>query len=169
MGPGARGALTVALAGVLGVGVASAGLPERGTLVPGTSLGGVRLGMSKADVERVWGERFGRCRPTDCRRETWYFTYRAFAPEGAGVVFERGRVVQAFTLWQPSAWRTTRGLALGADAGRIAPVHGPLTRRDCAGYYALVVRSGRVTTAFYVRNDELWGFGLARTGESPCV
>jgi hypothetical protein len=61
-----------------------------GVLVPGETLGGVRIGMTKAEVGANWGDRRGVCR--ECRRTTWYFNYRPFQPQGAGVVFERGRV-----------------------------------------------------------------------------
>ena len=50
--------------------------------------------MSKAELKAIWGTSFGRCR--DCLRETWYFNYRPFTPQGAGVTFKRGRVVQVF-------------------------------------------------------------------------
>ena len=36
------------------------------------------------------------------RRQTWYFNDEPFMPQGTGVVFEKGRVVQAFTVWQPT-------------------------------------------------------------------
>lgn len=148
---------TVALAG---------GLPESGTLVPGESLGGLRLGATPARVTAVWGPDHGVCR--SCRHTTWYFTYRAFEPQGAGVELRRGRVSALFTLWQPPGWRTPQGLRLGDDASRVTALYGPLPRVRCAGYDALTLRRGRTLTAFYVLRDELWGFGLARAGARPC-
>jgi len=65
-------------------------LPKHGTLVPFQTLGGVRLGMSPAQVQAAWGTRFGRCR--GCAEPTWYYTYRAFTPTGAGVSFRAGKV-----------------------------------------------------------------------------
>jgi hypothetical protein len=141
-------------------------LPEPGTLVPGESLGGLRLGATSARVTAAWGPSHGVCR--SCRRTTWYFTYRAFEPQGAGVELRRGRVSALFTLWQPPGWRTPQGLRLGDDASRVTALYGPLPRVRCAGYDALTLRRGRTLTAFYVLRDELWGFGLARAGARPC-
>lgn len=145
---------------------AAAALPERGVLVPGRSLAGVEVGMTKAQVTKVWGARHGICR--DCRRPTWYFNSRPFQPEGAGVIFERGRVAYVFTVWRPDGWRTTRGLRLGAPAAEIARTYGPLDRRNCTLYYALVRPGLRAQTVFYVFRDRLWGFGLTVPDASPC-
>ena len=82
-------------------------LPVQGVVVPGTSLGGVHLGATRAAVRAAWGTTYGRCR--GCRDETWYFTYRKFTAQGAGVSFRSGRVVALFTLWAPPGWRTSRG------------------------------------------------------------
>src|SRR5919202_255612 len=86
-------------------------LPQHGVLVPGRSLGGLRLGATRAEVRTAWGASYGRCR--GCADETWYFTYRAFTPQGAGVSFRSGRAVALFTLWSPPGWRTSRGLTIG--------------------------------------------------------
>lgn len=141
--------------------------PERGLFVPGRSLGGVELGMTKADVRREWGGRFGVCR--DCLHTTWYFNYRPFLPQGTGVVFERGRVTHVFTLWQPRGWRTPDGLTLGDPAADIARTYGPLDRRRCARYYGLVEPGLRAQTVYYVFDDEVWGFGLTMPDASPCL
>ena len=141
--------------------------PARPVFSPGTSLAGVRIGMTKAEVLRTWGVRHGVCR--DCPRATWYFNERPFIPQGVGAVFENGRVVRAFTVWRPQGWRTTRGLMLGEEAGRVSELYGALVAHTCAGYTALVASSGKTASAFYVYRDKLWGFGLARRGESPCV
>ena len=123
--------------------------------------------MSKAELKAIWGTSFGRCR--DCLRETWYFNYRPFTPQGAGVTFKRGRVVQVFTVWQPLGWRTTKGLALGALEGEVTRFYGSLPRRSCGDYEALVLRGERAQSAFYVHDGTLWGFGLTRPESSPCV
>jgi hypothetical protein len=146
---------------------AAAAPPHEGLFVPGRSLGGVALGMSKAEVKRAWGTRFGRCR--DCSSETWYFTYRRFEPQGAGVVFRRGRVTRVFTLWQPAGWRTAAGVRLGVDESAVTNAYGTLARRHCIRYSALVLRGRRAESAFYVFSGELWGFGLTRPGTSPCL
>jgi hypothetical protein len=166
---GAR-ALLVALAAAAAVAIvpgSRATAPERGLFVPGESLGGVRVGMTKDAVKDVWGRRFGLCR--SCRHTTWYFNYRPFAPEGVGVTFERGRASHVFTIWQPEGWRTPEGLDVGAPAVAIARIYGPLDRRDCRGYYALVERGDAAQTAYYVFDNEVWGFGLTQPDASPCL
>ncbi len=135
-------------------------------LVPGESLGSLRLGATAAQVERAWGRAYGRC--TDCRRETWYFNYFAFQPRGAGVEFRDGRAAAVFTLYQPSGWATSSGLALGEPASRVRDEFPSYTRRSCGDYYALVGRRGQVVTALYVLDDRLWAFGLSRPGLPLC-
>jgi hypothetical protein len=122
--------------------------------------------MSKAKVRSVWGTRFGRCR--DCSPETWYYTYRPFEPEGAGVSFRRGRVVRVFTLWQPPGWRTNDGIELGEPEAEVTRIFGALVRRRCIRYSALLLRGDRAQTAFYTFEGELWGFSLTRPGDDPC-
>jgi len=135
--------------------------------VPGQTLGGVAVGMSKTQVRRVWGTHFGRCR--DCLLETWYFTYRPFEPQGAGVVFRRGRVSHVFTLWQPEGWRTPEGLELGDSEAEVTRIFGALVRRSCIRYTALLLRGRRAQTAFYVFDGAVWGFGLTRPAANPCL
>lgn len=160
--------LTAALAATLVLASSTAGAPPpRGVLVPGQSLGGVRLGMTKAQVRRTWGSTFGRCR--SCARETWYFNYRPFTPQGAGVAFANGRVVHVFTIWQPAGWKTTKGLTLGALEGQVTQAYGQLPERSCAGYDALLLRGHKAQSVFYIHDEVLWGFGLTRPGSSPCV
>lgn len=166
MGARALGALLAGLVLAL-AGPAGAEVPRRGVLVPGERLGGVRVGMTKAQVTRVWGERHGTCR--GCFRTTWYFNYRPFEPQGAGVVFERGRVAHVFTVWRPRGWKTTRGLTLGDPAAEISRTYGPLDRRRCIFYYALVSPGLRAQTVYYVFRDRLWGFGLTVPEASPCL
>jgi hypothetical protein len=145
---------------------AAAAPPGAGVLVPGHSLGGLELGATKAGVERSWGRAYGICR--SCRRETWYFNYYAFEPRGAGVELERGRVAAVFTIYSPGGWRTNRGLSLGDPASRVRSFYKSLGQVQCRGYEALVVRSRRAVTAFYVLDDRLWGFGLSRPGLPLC-
>jgi hypothetical protein len=141
-------------------------LPAHGVLVPGTSLGGVRLGATHAQVRAAWGSFYGVCR--GCPDETWYFTYRPFTSVGAGVSFRATRAVALFTLWAPPGWRTSRGLAIDEPEARVTAVYGALPRVDCGTYAALVeTRAGR-TTAFYVRDGRVWGFGLSRAGVPVC-
>jgi hypothetical protein len=123
--------------------------------------------MTKQAVLRAWGDRFGRCR--DCRHTTWYFNYRPFLPQGAGVVFERTRVTRVFTVWQPEGWRTPEGLAIGEPAAEIARTYGPLDRRECGRYYALVEPAARAQTVYYVFENEVWGFALTVPDASPCL
>ena len=146
---------------------AASGLPARGELVPAKSLAGVRLGMTKRQVLMVWGGRHGVCR--QCAQTTWYFNYRPFEPEGAGVVFRRGRVIQAFTVWRPPGWRTASGLTRGAEQAEVREAAPGLVKRNCGDYAALVAPRGGVVSVFYVYRAKLWGFGLTRPGRSPCV
>ena len=155
----------VTVVGVAGAGAGAA--PERGLFVPGESLGGVRVGMTKAEVVRAWGTRFGRCR--NCGRATWYFNYRPFQADGVGASFEGGRVSHVFTLWQPDGWRTPEDLRLGEPAADIARTYGPLDRRECGHYYALVEPGGRAQTAYYVFDNKVWGFALTVPDASPCL
>jgi hypothetical protein len=160
-------ALALVAAGALALAAAGGSAPSNRLLRPGEHLGGVRIGMTKARVLAVWGARHGVC--GDCRRTTWYFNDRPFEPEGTGVVFERGRVVHAFTVWQPRGWRTPAGLELGAPAAEIARAYGPLDRRGCSGYYALLAGDRRAQTVYYVYRNEVWGFGLTVPEASPCL
>jgi hypothetical protein len=163
------GAAVVSVALVLGraPGPARAAAPAVGILVPGVSLGGIEVGMTRGEVLGVWGARHGVCR--DCRLETWYFNRIAFEPEGAGVVFRRGRVAHVFTLWQPPGWRTSDGLELGADEAEIGAGQVLVDERTCIGYTARLASTGRVQTVYYVYDGRLWGFGLVRAGANPCL
>ncbi len=140
--------------------------PPAGVVVPGRSIGGIPLGATKADVERRWGRAYGVCR--GCARETWYFNYFAFRPQGAGVEWRGGRVAAVFTLYQPTGWRTPTGLTLGDSATRVTTLYGALVRRECGGYAVLELPGRRATTAFYLLDDRLWAFGLSRPGLPLC-
>jgi hypothetical protein len=166
VGTRATGALALGAALVLALPAASAP-PRRGEFVPGKSLAGIRLGMTRQEVAAAWGKGHGVCR--GCPQETWYFNYRPFTPQGAGVVFERGRVAHAFTVWRPSGWRTPEGLTLGDPASEVVRVYGALDRRQCTFYYALLKPAKRVQNVFYVFRDQVWGFGLIRPNASPCL
>ena len=141
-------------------------LPTGGVVVPGKSLGGVPLGSSPAQVRAAWGSDYGRCR--SCADTTWYFTYRPYRARGAGVAFRRGRAVALFTLWAPRGWRTTHGLRIGDAAARITEVYGPLARVECGRYYALSLPGRGASTAFYVVDNRLWGFGVMRPRAPVC-
>jgi hypothetical protein len=160
---GSAGVAALALAAA----PAAAEPPVGGLFVPGRSVAGVELGMTRAGVLATWGRRHGVCR--DCDERTWYFNEVPFRPQGTGVVFEDGRVAHAFTVWKPEGWTTPEGLELGAPGGEIGETYGELTERRCPGYLALVRDGSRADTAFYVYEDELWGFGLVRPGRSPCL
>jgi hypothetical protein len=155
--------VAAALAVLVAVPPASAP-PRQGIFLAGKSLAGVRLGMTRAEVLRTWGTRHGVCRA--CARTTWYFNLRRFAPEGAGVVLERGRVVHAFTVWRPRGWRTLDGLVLGADASEL---EASLRKWRCVGYEARLATSRAAESVFYVYRDRVWGFGLIRPRANPCL
>jgi hypothetical protein len=169
VGPRALGSLTVAplVAALVLVLPAAAAPPAGGTFTPGVSLAGVELGLTHSDVLQTWGKRHGVCR--ECEEPTWYVNEKPFQPQGMGVVFEAGRVVHAFTVWQPEGWTTPEGLELGAPAGDIGATYGELAEIDCGAYLALVDNGSGATSAFYVYEDEVWGFGLLERGRSPCV
>jgi hypothetical protein len=160
------------LAGVATVAIllavpAAAEPPTGGAFTPGESLAGLRLGLTPAEVLSTWGSRHGVC--AACPEPTWYFNERPFQPQGAGVVFAEGRVVHAFTVWQPEGWSTPEGLELGAPAGEIGETYGELAEEDCGDYLALVRDEASSRSVFYVYEDEVWGFGLAESGRSPCL
>lgn len=134
--------------------------------MPGRSLGGIQLGTTTAELERRWGRAYGVCR--GCTRTTWYFNYYAFQPRGAGVEVREGRVAAVFTLYQPSGWSTSRGLALGDPVARVTELYGALVRRECGGYAALQLLRGGTTTAFYIVDERVWGFGLSARGVPVC-
>lgn len=169
MGARAPRALTAA-ALALAVALTSSAVaapPVAGIFVPGKSLGGVSLGMTKRAVLQAWGRRHGVCR--NCSQTTWYFNYEKFQPEGAGLVFRHGRVVQVFTLWKPEGWRTPGSLLLGAQVQQVLNAYSPLDKRVCSGYYALLAPGRNVVSVFYIAGTELWGFGLTRPEVSPCL
>lgn len=151
----------------LALAAASAALPQHGVLVPGRSLGGIRLGMTPAQVQALWGTRYGRCR--GCVQPTWYFNYRKFQPQGAAVRFRRGRVDAVWTLWLPPGWHTPGGLRLGQNALEVTVRYGALVSVPCGSYRALIRTKGRVTTAFYLYGQRLWGFGLMPAGAAACL
>ena len=140
--------------------------PKAGVVVPGHSLGGLRLGMSPAEVRADWGTGYGLCR--GCATTTWYYTYRPFTQQGAGVVFSKGRVTALYTLWAPPGWRTPKRLTVGDPAAKITLLYGPMPLEQCVGYQALILRRGATLTAFYVVDTKVYGFGLMRYGRSPC-
>jgi hypothetical protein len=145
---------------------AAAGLPRAGTLVPGRSLGGVRLGESRHAVRTALGTSYGKC--NDCARPTWYFTYALFDKHGLAVEFTGRRVSAVYTLWQPSGWRASNGLQLGATPLQVHERAGPLRTVRCRGYEALVYDAVGTRTAYYLYNGELWGFGLFAAEARPC-
>jgi hypothetical protein len=141
-------------------------LPQHGVVVPGKSFGGLRLGATPAKVQAAWGARYGRCR--GCSQPTWYFTYKKFAPQGAGVSFRKGVAASFFTIWSPPGWRTDKGLTVGDPTTRITQLYGVLHLTECGAYEALVIRRGRVDTQIYVYKEKVWGFGLSPAGAPPC-
>jgi hypothetical protein len=156
---------TAALALTLAA-AASAAVPRAGVVVPGVRLGAIRLGASEAQVKRAWGADFGRC--TNCALPTWYFNYTDFQPQGAGVTFRKHRVVALFTLWSPPNWRTSKGLKTGDEAPRISELYGGLKLVGCGFYSAYKIPGRGATTAIYVLDGKVWGFGISRPGVRLC-
>jgi hypothetical protein len=142
------------------------GLPQNAVVVPGKSFAGLRLGAKGAQVRAAWGAGYGRCR--GCPHRTWYFTYKRFEPQGAGVSFRNGAAEAYFTIWGPPGWRTDRGLKVGDSTSRATDLYGVLPRVECGTYVALVLRRGRTATQIYLYKDQVWGFGLSSAGAAAC-
>ena len=159
-------ALSACLALLLAAPATSAAPPRAGLVVPGKTLGGLALGATKRQVRGAWGTRYGVCR--GCPAETWYFNLKRFEPQGAGVTFRGGRAVALFTVWSPPGWRTSKGLRIGDPEFRISTTYGSLFRVDCGRYSASTMRTNGVTTAFYVVDGQVWGFGLSRPAQPVC-
>src|SRR5947207_15318074 len=104
------------------------GLPPKAVVVPGRSLAGLGVGATQGQVRAAWGPRYGRCR--GCAQPTWYFTYRDFQPQGAGVSFRNGRATALFTIWSPPGWRTNRGLTVGDPEAQVSALYGYLDRKS---------------------------------------
>jgi hypothetical protein len=157
------GLAALALTGVAS-GKTEALLPTRGVLVGGVSLADVQLGDSPRAVELAWGTNHMSC--GNCQLRTWLFVYPN-RPAGAAVVFDRGHAVAVFTIGQPSGWRTSGGLWVGA---RMTEAHhtAVMDRSDCAGYDALSHRDGDVVTSIYTHAGSVYGFGLSLPGHPVC-
>jgi hypothetical protein len=151
--------LVLALAGA-----AAASPPREGVVVPGRSLGGVRLGAPMRTVLARWGRSFGIC--NGCRATTWYYNWVAYQPQGVGVSFRKGKADALFTLWSPPGWKTSL-VAVGDPVTTVTTAYGGLDRRDCDGYYTLILHQAAGVTEFYVVDDRVWGFGVSREPQ-PC-
>lgn len=128
----------------------------------GASLAGVRIGETAAQVRLHLGRDFGVCR--GCATTTWYFTYRHFDDRGLAVEFSHRRVSAVYTLWQPPGWRGPHGLRLGDEEAAVTTAVPGVVPVACSGYTALMQRR----SAYLIVGGRLWGFGLFRTGASPC-
>jgi hypothetical protein len=148
-------------------GTAATAPPRAGLFVPGRSLGGVRLGMTPRQVKSAWGTEHGVCR--GCVDETWFFTYRAFKPQGTGVGLRDGRVVSIFTHWAPKGWHTPHGVRIGDPSSTVTRRYRTLPPTTCSTYSVITVLGPNVVSAFYVVNGKVWGFGLATARVNPCV
>ena len=161
-----KGLIASAVAVLVLAAPAAAGLPLNGTLVPGVSLGGVRLGESEQAVRATLGSFHGVCR--GCATTTWYVTYRPFDKHGLAVEFTQKRVSAVYTLWDPTGWRATNGLRLGASPLDVHRKVGFLRTVTCPRYDALVADRARSRTVYYLFRGGLWGFGLLQRGADPC-
>jgi len=145
---------------------AAASLPRAGVLVPGQSLGGIRLGESPRAVRGALGTVYGVCH--GCPQRTWYFTYAPGNKHGLAIEFTRRKVSALYTLWRPAGWHTSNKLRLGSSALAVHRRTGASRTVVCRDYEALVGDSARASTAYYLVNGRLWGFGLFRHDASPC-
>jgi hypothetical protein len=151
---------------VLAAGAAAAP-PRAGLFVPGVSLGGLTLGMTKAQVRRAWGPAYGVCR--GCPQLTWYFNYRPYRPQGAGVQFRDGRVEAVFTHWAPAGWHTGGRVRIGDPSAVVAQRYDALPPSTCATYTVVTVIRLNTINAFYIVGDTIWGFGLTSARVPPCL
>ena len=150
-------------------------LPQHGVVVPGHSFAGLQLGATRAQVSAAWGPRYGRCR--DCPQTTWYFTYKDFQPQGAGVTFRQTAPPSYFTIWSPPGWHTNRGLKIGDPEIEITSIYGVLPRVECGTYTALVLRRGADRHAVLrlqgrglgLRAQLGWGSTLPLASRSRCI
>jgi hypothetical protein len=161
-----RTALLCALLLLAAAAPATAALPQAGTLVPGRSLGGLHLGETATKVRAALGSSYGVCR--GCATTTWYFTYRPFDRHGLAVELVGDRVSGVYTIWEPSGWRTPRGLRLGASEAQLQTLAGPLIPIVCSDYDARIRDEAGARTVYYVFRGRLWGYGLLRPHADPC-
>lgn len=157
----------VAAAALVIASAATAAPPRAGLFVPGVSLGGLRIGMTKAQVRHAWGSSYGVCR--GCPELTWYFNYRRYHPEGAGVTFRRGRVVAVFTHWSPPAWHTPGRITIGDASAVVEQRYDALPPTTCGSYTVVNVIRLNVINAFYIVDDKIWGFGITTARVAPCL
>jgi hypothetical protein len=144
---------------------AAGALPRAGVFLPGRSLGGVHLGESASAVRAILGAH-GVCR--GCATATWYFNYQPFSQRGLAVELTRERVSAVYTLWQPTGWRTAKGLRLGVIEAQLTISTEPLVNVACSGYDARVADGPQARSVYYVVQGKLWGFGLLRAYANPC-
>ena len=137
-------------------------------LVSGASLAGVRLGDTMASVKALWGGHFTRC--GSCKPAMWFFFYPPPQdPVGAGVEFQKGKVVAVFTLGGPAGWHTETGIKVGEILS--SQFDGKSTSKwlSCAGYSAqLTHSSGNSVTSILTQGAAVYGFALTRPSVSPC-
>ena len=135
--------------------------PTGGSFTPGVTLAGVELGLTGSEVLEAWeiATASARVRGADVvlQRE-------AVPAAGHGRGLRAGRVVHAFTVWQPAGWTTPEGLALGAPAGDIGATYGELASRLRGLPRARRQRSGRDERLLRPRGP---GLGLRPAGARP--
>ena len=82
------------------------------------------------------------------------------------MIFDKGRVAQAFTVWRPNGWKTPTPLPRRCLRRR-AHLR-LLDKRECVATRRCFSLA-KVTSVFYVFQDKVWGFGLMKPGDSPCL
>jgi len=140
-------------------------LPSPGVLVPNESLAGVHLRDTPAAVRARIGKRYTVCK--GCERPTWFY-FSNTLESGLGVTFSRNRVSAVFTLGSPPGWRTSQGLRVGEDTGRIARLYGSTRLTSCVGYDARSFRRPTSVTTIYSVESYVSGFALTLPSESVC-
>jgi hypothetical protein len=159
----ARGALATA---EIAHARSSTHFPVRGIVVPGVSFAGLKLGQTEQQVAALWGKNYTVC--TYCKDPTWLYVYPGGEPLGAGVRFQKNKIVAVFSLGSPAGWRTDKGLFMGDPISNVYNYFGTTGTTRCIGFDALTVRLGNSTTAFYSAAGVIYGFAIVAGNLSVC-
>jgi hypothetical protein len=139
--------------------------PSKGKVVPGRTIAGVGLADTMTTVLHKWGRNYRVC--TYCKKPTWFYMYPTGEPLGAGVKFDKGKVVSVFTLGSPAGWGV-KGVMMGDPVSNVYNLFGNTGSVSCIGYDALTVKVGTGTMSFYTTGGTIYGFALTGPTEPAC-
>jgi hypothetical protein len=140
--------------------------PIKGIVVPGVSFAGLKLGQTEQQVAALWGKNYTVC--AYCKDTTWLYVYPGGEPLGAGVRFQKNKIVAVFSLGSPAGWRTDKGLFMGDPISNVYNYFGTTGTTRCIGFDALTVRLGNSVTAFYSAAGVIYGFAIVAGNLSVC-